>query len=320
MMGARVIEWPGPLRPGHSLERRELQFHEIANVFPLLEGEEFRELCEDIEKNGQQQPILTYESKILDGRNRYRACREIGEEPWVERWVGDNPVEAVMSLNLHRRHLTSGQKAMIGVEAEKMLAREAKKRQAHGGTAPGKTLPQKIAEGEKSAKREEGEARSQAAKLVGTNRQYISDAKKLQSEDPESAEAVRRGEISLPKAMEPYRKSKPEPPEQEKPGSAGGEPSVGEILGDEAEKAVWNLDWDVPPEGKEYRNVVKWVDRVMKLDPEKIASYCKDDYEAGRDLEHVHDMLGWFTRYEEALQKRRKELRPVHLRVASQGD
>ena len=50
------------------------------------------ELLKDIKKNGQQQPILTHEGKILDGRNRCKACVEASVEPWVERWYGDSPV------------------------------------------------------------------------------------------------------------------------------------------------------------------------------------------------------------------------------------
>lgn len=84
-----------------------MEFHPIANVFPLVEGEEFRELVKDIEKNGQHQPIYMYEGKILDGRNRFRACLEADVEPWIEKWAGSNPVEFVASLNLHRRHLSS---------------------------------------------------------------------------------------------------------------------------------------------------------------------------------------------------------------------
>ena len=34
------------------LKGGKLEFHEVANVFPLMEGEEFRELVRDIEKNG----------------------------------------------------------------------------------------------------------------------------------------------------------------------------------------------------------------------------------------------------------------------------
>jgi ParB-like chromosome segregation protein Spo0J len=77
-----------------------LEFHTIANAFPMMEGEEFKELVRDIAEHGHQQPILTHEGKILDGRNRYRARLEMGVEPWTERWHGDSPVEAAVSLNI----------------------------------------------------------------------------------------------------------------------------------------------------------------------------------------------------------------------------
>jgi ParB-like chromosome segregation protein Spo0J len=120
----------------------------------------------------------------------------------------------------------------------------------------------------------------------------------------ETAEKVLNGEFKS--TFDAYPEVKEE---------AAKEPPVGEIIG--ADHPAWTLEWDVPPEGKEYRNVVKWVDRVMKLDAEKIASYCKDDYEATRDLEHVRDMIGWFFRYEAALEKRRKDLKPGNLRAVN---
>ncbi len=284
-----------------------MEFHEVANVFPLMEGDEFRELVRDIQKHGQQQPILTHEGKILDGRNRYRACAEAGVEPWVEKWSGASPVEAVLSLNLHRRHLSSGQRSVIAERMLPHLQEEAKRRRGHGQTAPGKRLGNSLPKREGPV--DDRKAVAQAAKLTGTNRQYVQDAKKLADEAPEMLERVERGEVTIPQAKRElgWSNPKPSPPE----------PTVGELLGDEAESGAWNIPWDVPPEGKEYRNVVKWVDRVMKLDPEKIASYCKDDYEAGRDLEHVRDMIGWFSCYEEALQRRRKELKPGNLRAVN---
>jgi ParB-like chromosome segregation protein Spo0J len=76
-----------------------LEFHPIADAFPLMEGEEFKDLVRDIAEHGQQQPILTHNGRILDGRNHYRACLEAGVEPWTERWYRDSPVEAVVTLN-----------------------------------------------------------------------------------------------------------------------------------------------------------------------------------------------------------------------------
>lgn len=58
-----------------------LEFHPIANCWRLIEGERFTELVDDIRTNGLREPIVLFEDKILDGRNRYRACREAGVEP-----------------------------------------------------------------------------------------------------------------------------------------------------------------------------------------------------------------------------------------------
>ncbi|WP_410960069.1 ParB N-terminal domain-containing protein, partial [Salmonella sp. SAL4434] len=49
-------------------------FHEYANLFPLLADTELDTLVADIQRNGLREPIIRYQAKILDGRNRYRAC------------------------------------------------------------------------------------------------------------------------------------------------------------------------------------------------------------------------------------------------------
>jgi ParB-like chromosome segregation protein Spo0J len=54
-----------------------LEFHEIANEFPLLTDQETQELADDIEKNGLEERLVLFEEKILDGRNRYNACKLI---------------------------------------------------------------------------------------------------------------------------------------------------------------------------------------------------------------------------------------------------
>jgi N6-adenosine-specific RNA methylase IME4 len=93
-----------------------LEFHPLANVFPLIEGAEFDELVADIKANGLNQCIELYEGKILDGRNRYRACLAAGVEPLAVQYRGDDPVGYVISANLRRRHLDESQRAMVAAK------------------------------------------------------------------------------------------------------------------------------------------------------------------------------------------------------------
>ena len=62
----------------------EMQFHPLASAFPLLEGEEFDELVDDIKRNGLREKIDLHQGKIADGRNRYRALLQLGIDPGAE--------------------------------------------------------------------------------------------------------------------------------------------------------------------------------------------------------------------------------------------
>lgn len=93
-----------------------IQIHEAAYLFPEMQEAEFDELKQDISRNGQQMPILLYEGKVVDGRHRLRACAELGIVPRFEKMLAANDAEvnqAVVSINLHRRHLTESQRALV---------------------------------------------------------------------------------------------------------------------------------------------------------------------------------------------------------------
>jgi hypothetical protein len=68
-----------------------------------------------LEENGLREPIVV-EGKIRDGRNRFCACGELGIQPELEYFNGGAPAAFVLSMNLHRRHLTTSQRAMIAAE------------------------------------------------------------------------------------------------------------------------------------------------------------------------------------------------------------
>jgi N6-adenosine-specific RNA methylase IME4 len=89
-------------------------FHSLASVFPEIGHEDFEALKTDILANGLQESITLYEGKILDGRMRYQACISAGIEPTFRNLAaGIDPFAFLVSANLHRRHLTTGQRALI---------------------------------------------------------------------------------------------------------------------------------------------------------------------------------------------------------------
>ena len=169
----------------------------------MMVEEEFNDLVEDIRKHGLREPIWTWEGGIIDGRNRYLACTTAGANPEFREWDGQGSlVEFVASLNLHRRHLTSSQKAMVSVNMLPFIEEEAKERKKRKPTIS-KLFDfdvEKFPPQNKELLKTEGKSRDHVAKLTGTNPRYVSDAKKIKQKAPEIAEKVLEGKLSIPDA------------------------------------------------------------------------------------------------------------------------
>ncbi len=177
--------------------------HPAAAEFPLIEGDEFLALVEDIRANGQREACWLWRGQLLDGRNRWRACDEVGVQPKT-REFNEGETEAlklIESENLRRRHLTPTQGAFIADAMKEHYERAAKDRQReHGGTAPGKsreTLTEKIRE---VSSRHHGEAVEQAAKAYNTNSNYVREAEKIRSAAPDVAALAKTGAVNIPQA------------------------------------------------------------------------------------------------------------------------
>jgi hypothetical protein len=90
------------------------EIHPVADLFPMLPEDELRDLAEDIKIRGQLQPIvLDSDGRILDGRNRYQACKLAGVEPEFDTYDGDDPDGYALAVNVARRHMSKGQKAIV---------------------------------------------------------------------------------------------------------------------------------------------------------------------------------------------------------------
>jgi ParB/RepB/Spo0J family partition protein len=97
------------------------EVHPVADLFPMLPKEELQELADSIKQDGQLQPIvLSPSGRLLDGRNRLAACKLAKVEPVFEVYEGDEDAYA-LTVNVARRHLTKGQRAMIAAQSKLLV-------------------------------------------------------------------------------------------------------------------------------------------------------------------------------------------------------
>ena len=104
---------------------KDVKPHPIAELFPLMDADQLKELASDIKSNGLQEPIILLDGMILDGRNRFDACKIAGVRientaEWFETFSGEDPLGYVLSHNLLRRHLTTAVRAEIAAKIANM--------------------------------------------------------------------------------------------------------------------------------------------------------------------------------------------------------
>lgn len=114
--------------------------HPAAAIFPLIPDEELDELVDSIKRNGQRRPIILFQGKILDGRNRNRACEKAGIVPKTEIYDpakhGSSVLQFIVDENLRRRQLNASQRAVIQAQVLMALQREAEARAAKAKETP----------------------------------------------------------------------------------------------------------------------------------------------------------------------------------------
>jgi ParB-like chromosome segregation protein Spo0J len=169
-----------------------MDFHEAANIFPMMSEDGIDSLAADIEANGLQCPVEVFQGKIIDGRNRWMACMRVGVTAKTVHVNPPDPIAYVLSLNLHRRHLDITQQSMVGGRARALYDKQAKERQkVRVGNQPG-------AEVENLPQLDKGKARDMAGKAVGVSGRSIDLATKvLKNGSKELIDACDRGEVAV---------------------------------------------------------------------------------------------------------------------------
>ena len=157
------------------------------NIYPEMSDIEFEQLKTDLEANGfdTSQSVVIYESKILDGWNRYRACQELNIA-YTERVFFGSPIEAIsfVARTNNRRHLNESQRAMLAVELQKLMGQYGTKTQICG--------------------------LKEAADMVNVSERSAQSANIVSKRGvPELAEKVKQGDLAVSTAVEIANLPKP---------------------------------------------------------------------------------------------------------------
>ena len=167
-----------------------MKHHEYAELFPMATSAELADMAEDIKKRGLLNPIIVYQNKILDGRNRFSACEQAGVSVKTKEYSGSDALGDVISWNLHRRHLTTGQKAALAVELKPMFEKQARERHA-SSNATRAILPPSV----------KGKSRDHVARTVGISGRTVSDAERIKKESPGRFNDVKSGKVTIQQAI-----------------------------------------------------------------------------------------------------------------------
>jgi hypothetical protein len=157
--------------------------HPLSKLFPAMPADEFRELVEDIRRQGVVEPIELLDGMVLDGWNRYSACQELGiacpSRPWSPPNGNgeDAAFQHVWARNALRRHLTAAQRVEI-------IAKLHPEEWAAAVPQPG---------GHSNSVG----ATERIAKESGLSRESIRMAKQLEREAPDLWQRATNGELSL---------------------------------------------------------------------------------------------------------------------------
>jgi ParB-like chromosome segregation protein Spo0J len=164
-----------------------IPFHPYADIFPMMTPQEQMGLADDIRAHGLRNKIVVHEGAILDGRNRYQACLMAGVDPAFVEFddSGADALNFVMSLNMHRRHLTDGERATAAAKLANIRFGD---NQHTLGSANLQT---------------HAISQSEAAKSFDVSTRLVASAAKVLKEGaPELVAAMERGEVKVSAAAD----------------------------------------------------------------------------------------------------------------------
>lgn len=170
---------------------------EFRDLIPPLMDEEQKMLEESILRYGCEQPLVVWNSVLVDGHNRYGICQKHEIPFYVEEKNFEDRDDAMMWMlrnQLGRRNLTDYNRGEMVLKLKKQVAADAEKRMLAG--VHDENPPANLQEGRASK-----ETFSYLGKLAGVSGRQMRKIDKLANDaDEETKQKLRSGKVSVHRA------------------------------------------------------------------------------------------------------------------------
>jgi hypothetical protein len=157
----------------------DIPVHPAADLFPMIadsDDQAMVSLINSIKANGQLHPIIMWNGVIVDGRNRYAACKQAGIAPKTKSMQFESDADAIryiISTNIHRRHLDPRRIPAIAADLATMMRGR-----------PSEDNPQKC-----------GNTTAEVAERLGTSERQVELAKEVKAKAPDLFQKMKTGEM-----------------------------------------------------------------------------------------------------------------------------
>jgi hypothetical protein len=185
------------------MSESRLTIHPYAELFPPMSSPEFDRLCGDIQLHGLQEEIVVHDGQVLEGRHRYLACLAKGGPPRFRPYAGEcgSPLAFVIARNVHRRHLSESQRALLAARLRPLFEEVARQRRLaslNQGSQP--PVPLNLAE--RGNREPKGESAEQAGEMLKVSRCSVRAADKVRRQGvPALVDALAGGKVSVSAAV-----------------------------------------------------------------------------------------------------------------------
>ena len=173
---------------------------EFKKLIPALTAEEFKQLEENILKDGIRDPLVLWNGYLIDGHNRYQIAfkhgleyktidKEFEDESQVKEWMINN--------QFGRRNLSNYQRSVLALELESVFSARAKEQQVR---KPEFVLPM-------LAEQKPIDTRKELAKVANVSHGTLDKVKKIQAvATPEVKAQLSTGEVSINQIYQDIKK------------------------------------------------------------------------------------------------------------------